>query len=90
MPARQDIRVGTIAKNRLEELRITLTEYQGHDLVDVRVFTEPYANHGQGKVATKKGIALSLAKLPALIAGLQAAERRAREDGLLRDEQEAA
>ncbi len=40
MAAREDIRVATIPKNKLEELRITLTEYRGHDLVDLRVFME--------------------------------------------------
>ena len=39
-------RVATIAKNRLEELRISLTEFHGHDLVDIRVFALPYAGRG--------------------------------------------
>ncbi len=95
MAAREAIRVATIAKNRSEELRISLSQYQGHNLIDIRVYCEPYANRGEEKVATKKGIALSLEKLPALIDALRAAERRAREEGLLgenppvRDEQAA-
>ena len=77
----KDVRVATIAKNRLEELRISLTEFRGHDLVDIRVFALPYAGRGRGKemVATKKGLALNVAKLSALIAALQTAERQAQE-----------
>ena len=78
----KDVRVATIAKNRMEELRISLTEYRGHDLVDIRVFAEPYAGRGKEMVATKKGLALSVAKLSTLIAALQTAERRAQEAGL--------
>ncbi len=75
----KDVRVATIAKNRMEELRITLTEYQGHDLIDIRVFALPYAGRGKDMVATKKGLALNVAKLSALIAALQTAERQAQE-----------
>ena len=73
--------ITTIEKNKREEIRIALTAYQGHDLCDVRVFAEPYA--GDEWISTKKGISLSVAKLPALIEGLQVAEREARQAGLL-------
>ena len=75
--------IATIEKNKREEIRIALTAYQGYDLCDIRVFAEPYA--GDMWVATKKGISLSVAKLPALIVGLREAEREAREAGLLTD-----
>ena len=75
--------ITTIEKNRSEELRISLKEYKGHRYADIRTFTEPYADEGQGRVATKKGVTLSLAKLPELIAALQQAESEARAAGLL-------
>ena len=83
MAATEDIRVATIAKNQIEELRITLTNFKGHDLVDIRIFAEPYADDGEGKRATKKGVCLSLEKLPELIEALQKAEEEARAHGLL-------
>ena len=43
--------VATVEKNRREEIRIALREYEGRDLCDVRVFAEPYA--GDEWVATK-------------------------------------
>ncbi len=80
--------IETVPKNAREEIRIALTEYHGHDLCDVRVYAEPYS--GDEWIATKKGLSLSVAKLPALIKGLQAAEREARQAGLLDAEPAAA
>ena len=80
--------IETIRKNAREEIRIALTAYQGHDLCDVRVFAEPYA--GDEWVATKKGISLSVAKLPELIAALQRAEDEARAAGLLKEDEVGA
>ncbi len=79
--------IETIEKNKREEVRISLTAYQGHDLCDIRVFAEPYA--GNEWVATKKGISLSVAKLPDLIAALQQAEGEARAAGLLKSPEAA-
>ena len=73
--------VATIPKNKREEIRVSLTEYQGYDLVDVRVYCEPYA--GNEWVATKKGISLIVPRLQDLIDGLQTAQRAARKAGLL-------
>ncbi len=82
--------IATIEKNRSEELRIALKEYEGHDYVDIRTFTEPYSDHGQGRVPTKKGITLAVRKLPVLIDAIREAEERARAAGLLKSETEAA
>ena len=75
--------VETISKNAREEIRVALTEYQGHDLCDVRVYAEPYS--GDEWVATKKGVCVSMAKLTDLITALQKAEREARSAGLLKE-----
>ena len=75
--------VAVIEKNRVEEIRIGLSQYQGHNLVSVRVWADPYA--GEERIPTKKGITLAVTRLPELIAGLQAAEAAAREAGLIED-----
>ncbi len=82
--------IATIEKSKIEELRVALKEYKGHRYVDIRTFAEPYADEGQGRVATKKGVTLSLAKLPELIEALQKAEVEARALGLLKGEKKAA
>jgi hypothetical protein len=73
--------IGTIPKNGVEEVRVALTSYAGHALVDVRT----YADFGDAEErrATKKGVALKLSRLPALIDALVAAEAEARSRGLL-------
>ena len=86
----EDTTFATIPKNRDEEIRIGLSEYKGHHLAFMRVFTEPYADTGQGRVPTKKGITFAVRLLPNIINALQETERRAREAGLLKEEGEAA
>ncbi len=79
-----------IEKNKAEELRVALKRYKGHDYVDIRTYVEPYADEGQGRVPTKKGVTLALTKLPELIAALQQAESEARAAGLLPNQDRAA
>ncbi|MDP4026333.1 PC4/YdbC family ssDNA-binding protein [Methylobacterium sp. NEAU 140] len=66
--------VATVKKNQAEEVRICLTEYGEHKLVDVRVCTTT-ERFGGTLGPSRKGFSLSRAKLPALIAALQKAER---------------
>ena len=85
-----DETVRTITKNRSEEIRVGLTEYRGNQLAFLRVYADPYADKGQGRVPVKKGLSFAVHVLPHLIYALQETERRAREAGLLEDESEAA
>ena len=78
----QDTTIATIEKNRSEELRVALKEFKDRHYLDIRTYIEPYADDGQGKVPTKKGVTVPLAKLPELITALQKAEEEARAAGL--------
>jgi len=71
-----------IQKNSAEEIRIGLAEYNGHDLLQVRVWADPRGG-GSDRIPTKAGIACNVRLLPDLIEALQQAETRAREAGLL-------
>src|SRR4051794_20130335 len=55
--------IATIEKNVSEEIRVSLTEFKGHSLVDVRVF----AGDGERR-ATKKGVTFNVSKLSDVIA----------------------
>lgn len=79
-------RVAAIQKNAREELHVSLTEYKGHDLFDVRVF----ADTGEKLVATRKGITASVDHLPAIVEALQRAMTEARAAGLLPGMENAA
>jgi len=75
-------RVTVIRKNALEEIRVGLSEFNGHDLLDLRVWAEP-RNGGSERIPTKAGIACNVRLLPQLIEALQKAEAAARTGGLL-------
>ena len=73
---------GSIRKNAAEEIRIELTEFNGHQLINIRVWTDP-RNGGSERIPTKAGIACRVALLPEIIEALQQAEAQARARGLL-------
>ena len=88
MNADADI-IGSIPKSGTREVRVSLNEYRGHELCDVRVFA---IFHGQGPEMrpTNKGIALRIDQLPTLAALINRAVDRARDRGLIPLEVEGA
>jgi hypothetical protein len=80
------ILIGTLPKNSLDELRVSLSEFRGHHLVDVRVFSNFSGVPSDEKKATKKGATINVASLPELIRLFQDAEVEARRLKLLPDE----
>jgi len=75
--------IGTIQKNRASEVRVSLTEFKGYQLVDVRVWAKPFGTEGGDTRATREGVSLGIAKLPELIRTLQAAWTEAKAKGLV-------
>src|SRR4051812_17441938 len=69
-----------IRKNALEEIRVELSEYDGHDLINVRIWADP-RNGGAERIPTKAGIACNVRLLPELIEALRQAEIEARDRG---------
>jgi hypothetical protein len=74
--------IATIEKNKLEEIRVGLSEFNGHDLLNIRIWAAP-RNGGAERIPTKAGICCNVRLLPDLIAALQKAEVAARQAGLL-------
>lgn len=75
--------IATVGKNRSEDVRVALTEFNGHDLVDVRIFADI---EGAGeRQPTRKGVSLKVGQLPALLEALEAAREAAVRRGLLPD-----
>jgi len=52
-----DALVARISKNPTEEVRISLTSYRGHELVDIRVYFQD--DQGEWR-PTKRGVSLSV------------------------------
>lgn len=72
--------IATIKKNSREEIRVTLDEFRGHHLVNIRVFYD--AGDGEMKPG-KQGIAVKVELFPELLAALGAAEKSARQAGVM-------
>jgi hypothetical protein len=70
-----------IRKNAVEEIRIGLSTFSGHDLINIRVWADPRS--GGERIPTKAGIACKVTLLPELIEALRRAEAEARDTGLL-------
>ena len=75
--------IAVVRKNKTDEIRVAFTTYEGMNLLDVRVFS---AFDGGDARPTKKGIAVRIEKLPALIDALQTALNEAERRGLLNSE----
>jgi hypothetical protein len=85
-PLAEPIEIAKFWKNRRrsESVRVTLSDYEGHSLINVRV----YATGTDGiDRPTPKGIAVAIAKLPELVRALVKAEAVAKQHGLLEAEQ---
>jgi hypothetical protein len=74
--------IAVIAKNKTEEIRVELSEFHGHDLVNLRIWADP-RDGGAERIPTKAGICCRVALLPELIEALRQAEAEARRAGLL-------
>ena len=65
--------IARFEKNSFEEVRISLTEFKGKELIDIRVYYQP---EGEEEMRpTKKGITISPEKFPELQKGLIALEK---------------
>ena len=80
-----DRTIARFSKNRREEVRVGLDEFNGHRLVTVRAWVIGGGKDG-GSIPTKNGLALRVAQLPQLIAALAVVEKEARSAGLLTDD----
>jgi Transcriptional Coactivator p15 (PC4) len=80
LPAPIEIAKFWKSRNRAEHVRVELSEYKGHSLINVRIWQT--GTDGIDRPTTK-GIALSVRKLPELASALAKAETTAIELGLL-------
>ena len=80
----EPVKVAEFWKNRRgESVRVSLQNYEGHDLVDVR---QCFTDRTGRTQATKKGVSISIRRLPELAAAINSALTKARELGLLESE----
>jgi hypothetical protein len=73
--------IARIAKNKVDDIVVSLARYREHDLIDVRVHT--LFQGVTERRPTKRGVSLKITSLPELIAALNAAAAEAHRLGLL-------
>ena len=75
--------IASFAKNALEEVHVSLTEYRGRDLVDIRTY---YTDDEGEKKPTKKGISLSVDLFLQLKDAVLKVEEVLRDEGMIEEE----
>ena len=80
MPIEEDVIVGIIPKNQREDIRVTLSNFKGHDLVGARIWFK--SKEGAPRPSSK-GITVNVKVLPQLIGLLEQDEKKAIELGVL-------
>lgn len=72
------------AKNATEEVRVSLTEFKGHKLIDLRIYYEP--EEGGDRRPTKKGITVDVSLYPEIKRALLKVEKELLKDKLVEEE----
>jgi len=73
--------VRVFQKNKFQEIRVGITEYQGNDLVDIRTWDQ--RANAEEKVSTSKGVSINVKLYPQLKEAILALEQELKDNGLL-------
>jgi hypothetical protein len=76
----EPIVIADFQKNKTEDIKLSLTEYQGHKLIDFRVYYKD--KEGESK-PTKKGITVNIKFFPELKEAILKAEKILKEKELI-------
>jgi len=76
----EPIVISEFQKNKMEEFKLSLTEYQGHNLLDFRIYFKD--KQGESK-PSKKGITLNVKFFPELKEAIMSAEKILKEKELI-------
>ncbi len=73
--------VAVFAKNKYQDVKIRISEYQGNDVIDVRIWTQP--PQGEEKVPTGKGININVKLFPKLKEAVEKLEKELVENNMI-------
>lgn len=76
----ESVVISEFQKNKMEDFKLSLTEYQGHILLDFRIYFKD--KQGESK-PTRKGITLNVKFFPELKEAITAAEKILKEKELI-------
>ncbi|MEA3489857.1 MAG: transcriptional coactivator p15/PC4 family protein [Candidatus Omnitrophota bacterium] len=60
-------------KNKYQDVKVRISEYQGNDVIDIRIWTQP--PQGDEKVPTGKGININVRLFPKLKEAVESLEK---------------
>ena len=73
--------VKTFEKNKFQEIRVGISEYEGNDLIDIRTWTLPKG--AEEKVPTSKGVSINVKLYPQIKEAVLALENELKEAKLI-------
>ena len=73
--------VAVFEKNKYQDVKIRISEYQGNDVIDIRIWTQP--PQGEEKVPTGKGININVRLFPKLKEAIEQLEKDLKDSGLI-------
>lgn len=76
--------VKTFEKNKFQEVRVGISEYEGNDLIDIRIWSLPKG--GDEKVPTAKGVSINVKLFPQLKEAVLALEEELKASNLMGNE----
>lgn len=73
--------VKTFQKNRVQEIRVSVTEYEGRDLIDIRTWN--LRRGSEEKTPTSKGISIDVKLYPELKEAVLLLEKELKDNNLI-------
>lgn len=73
--------IAVFEKNKYQDVKIRVSEYQGNDVIDIRIWTQP--PQGDEKVPTGKGININVKLFPKLKESIAQLEKELIENNML-------
>ncbi|MDD5634171.1 MAG: transcriptional coactivator p15/PC4 family protein [Candidatus Omnitrophica bacterium] len=73
--------IASFQKNKYQDVRIRISEYQGNDVIDIRIWTQP--PQGEEKVPTGKGVNINVRLFPKLKEAIEKLEKELIENKLV-------
>ncbi len=68
-------------KNKYQDVKVRISEYQGNDVIDMRIWTQP--PQGEEKVPTGKGININVRLFPKLKEAVEKLEKELKDSNMI-------
>ncbi len=73
--------VASFEKNKYQDIKVRISEFQGNDVIDIRIWTQP--PQGEEKVPTGKGININVKLFPKLKEAIEKLEKELKDSSMI-------